>query len=87
MSLGLVGKDLCSYYLEQCNLEQLEHWVGPMVHALEHHAPTPLVARELAKLQESVQKLKLNASQVSHVLELVSETMDQRRGSQERRRS
>lgn len=86
-SLGLVGVDLCRYYLDECNLQQLEHWVGPTVRNLELHAPTPDLARELSKLGVSVQTLKLNAAQVSQVLELVSRTMDQRRGSQEGRRS
>ncbi|MCB1033434.1 MAG: hypothetical protein KDD47_06325 [Acidobacteria bacterium] len=77
-SLGLVGVDLCRYYLERCKLEQLEHWIGPTVRALELHAPSPLVVRELAKLEESVKRMTLDAAQVGHVLELVVKTMGQR---------
>ena len=83
--LGLVGADLCRNYLNSCNLAELEHWVGPTVRALERHAPTPDIAQRLAKLAESVQRLKMDAAQVGQVLELVSETMSPRRGGRTER--
>ncbi len=74
-SLGLVAADLCRHYLDRCDLQELEHWVGPMVRCLEQHAPSPLVARELARLKGSVAKLTLNAAQVGQILERIVEAM------------
>ncbi len=74
-SLGLVGADLCRHYLDRCDLQELEHWVGPMVRCLEQYAPSPLVARELAKLKGSMAKLTLNAAQVGQILERIVEAM------------
>lgn len=77
-NLGLVGLDLCSYYLDSCNLKALERWVGPAVQALGQHAPSSLIARELAKLEASAQRLTVDTTQVGQTLLLVREAMSKR---------
>ncbi len=74
-SLGLIGTDLCRHYLDRCNLGQLEHWIRPTVRALEQHAPSPFLVRELAKLGESVERLTFDAARIGQALQLVVETM------------
>lgn len=77
-SLGLIGVDLCRYYLDNCRFQELMHWVGPVVRALLPHAPSFEVTRELAKLEASVKRLTMDAAEVGETLRLVVKSMSQR---------